>query len=348
MSKKRNSHYEAPTLPPAIAVLAETAQVTGGDLLAEAGRAVMAQHAMKLYAHLPGALAGNDPHDVHQMRVATRRLRASLQATAVAYQAKRVDTLRRHLRKLARALGEVRDRDVLLMRLRQDAEAPTDETPQQNELTAAVERLQAERDAAHQELVAELKRKRMARLLQELNDFLECPLEEVQADDEGLPLLVRHHAGSALWNEFEAVRRFETVMADASSERLHELRIAAKHLRYTLELYEPALGERAHGLLKQVTKLQEHLGNLHDADVALAYLGAAQASPSGHPNHNAQNGAAPGDTTDEQPQPMSQLDTYMQARTAVRNSLQASAGPLWQQLVGDETRWELAQMITAL
>ncbi len=348
MSKKRNSHYEAPTLPPAIAVQANTAGFTGRDLLAEAGRTMMAQHATKLYAHLPGALAGNDPHDVHQMRVATRRLRASLQATAVAYQPKRVDTLRRHLRKLARALGEVRDRDVLLLRLRQDAEASRNVTGEQHdELSAAVERLQTERDGAHQELAAELKRKRTARLLQELNDFLECPLAEVQAEDNGLPLLVRHHAGSALWHEFEAVRRFETVMADASSERLHELRIAVKHLRYTLELYEPALGEGAHGLLKQVTKLQEHLGNLHDADVAIAYLGAAQAVHNGHHNHNAQNGAAPDDTT-QQTQPISQLAHYIHTRTAERNSLQESADPLWEQLVGDETRRQLAQLITAL
>lgn len=360
MSKKRKSSYEAPTPPPEIAVLAETAEFTGTDSLAAAGRAVMANHAMKLYGHLPGALSGDDPHDVHQMRVATRRLRASLEATAIAYQPDQVSKLRRHLRKLARILGEVRDRDVLLLRLRQDAAATAGDTQlhtvlerieteeQQNELQAAIERLQTERDEAHRELVAELKRKRTARLLQELNDFLLCPLDQVQAEDDGLPLLVRHHAGSALWHEYEAVRRFETVMDTASAERLHELRIAAKHLRYTLELYEPALGETTRSLLKQVTKLQEHLGNLHDADVALAYLGAASATHVTPTAQNMQNGSTPDDTSDAQQQPMSQLSEYIQTRTAERNNLQESAKPLWQQLVGDETRQHLAQMITAL
>ncbi len=293
------------------------------------------------------------------MRVATRRLRSSLQATAAAYRPQRVKQLRRRLRNLARSLGEVRDRDVLLMRLRSDAEAVADNTQlqtvierfeteeQQDELQAAINQLQGERDKAHAELVAELGRKRTRRLLQELTDFLTWPLEDVQAEDEGLPLLVRHYAGSALWREYEALRRFETVMPRASAERMHELRIAAKHLRYTTELFEPALGEDAHRIIKQVTALQEHLGNLHDADVAIAYLEAEHAARRpARVGHNG-DGAAPDAGPDEQAQG-SRMNEYIATRTAERNGLLVSAEPLWQQLVGDDTRGRLAQMISVL
>jgi CHAD domain-containing protein len=355
MAKKRQSETTLPELPHEIVLLAEKEHFVGSDLLAEAGRRVMAQHTKKLYGHLPGVLSGDDPHDIHQMRVATRRLRASLQATATAYRPELVISLRRQLRRLARVLGEVRDRDVLLMRFRKDAKKlarkmlPASETEQpalvQDELQAVIERLQDEREAAHGELVEELGRKRTVRLLNELNQFLTYPLQDVQADDGGLPLLVHHHAGSALWREYESVRRFETIMQDASSEQLHDLRIACKYLRYTLELFESALGEDAHGLLKQVVAMQEHLGNVHDTDVALEYLEAQHPPLSQPTSANRANGATAETPDVEQP---SRIVQYIDMRRGERDELIASVQPLWQQLVDQNTRATLGRVISSL
>lgn len=58
-------------------------------------------------------------------------------------------------------------------------------------------------------------------------------------------------------------------MPTATSEQLHALRIAGKHLRYTLELFEAPLGGEAEQLLEPVRALQEQLGQIHDADVAV-------------------------------------------------------------------------------
>ncbi len=357
MAKKRQSPAVLPELPPEVAISAEQGQFAGSDLLAEAGRRVMAQHTKKLYGHLPGVLLGDDPHDIHQMRVATRRLRASLQATSAAYRPELVITLRRHLRKLARVLGEVRDRDVLLIRLRKDAKKLAREAgkslenqqaePQQDELQVVIERLQDERAAAHVELVEELNRKRTTRLLNELNQFLTRPLQEVQADDNGLPLLVHHYAGSALWREYEAVRRFETIILDASSEQLHDLRIACKYLRYTLELFEPALGEDAQGVLKQVTAMQEHLGNVHDTDVALQYLQAAHSTHTQPPTTTNRSNGAAAETAENEAQ-SSRIGQYIDMRIGERSELIGSVQPLWQQLVDQNIRTTIARMISAL
>jgi CHAD domain-containing protein len=232
-----------------------------------------------------------------------------------------------------------RDTDTL-----QEREQPE---PQQDALQAVIARLQDERDAAHSALVEELGRKRTVRLLTELSQFLTCPLQEVQADDNGLPLLVHHYAGSTLWREYEAVRRFETIMEDASSEQLHDLRIACKYLRYTLELFEPALGENAEGLLKQVTAMQEHLGNVHDTDVALDYLAAARAERSLPPTSaNRSNGATTAtEDVDQQP---SRVTQYIEMRSAERSELIAGVQPIWQQLVDESTRRTLAGMIGGL
>jgi CHAD domain-containing protein len=304
---------------------------------------------------MPGVLTGDDPHDVHQMRVATRRLRASLEATEAAYDPERVDSLRSRLRKLARALGEVRDRDVLLLRLREDAakiaaaatmhaEADGAEQPP-TDLQGAIDRLSKERNKAHGTLVGELSRKRTRRLLDELTSFLTAPLEEVEAtQDARMPVLVRHDAGSALWREYEAVRRFETMMPTATSEQLHELRIAAKHLRYTMELFEPALGATAKDVIKQVEGLQEHLGRLHDTDVAIDYLTTTATRPgkkSGQA-HASENGKA------GMEQRVNVLDEYVAARRKERDALIAGALPLWQGLVDDETRHRVAAMIAGL
>jgi CHAD domain-containing protein len=370
MSRDRTASVDLPVLPDAIAALAEDVSFSGADPLALAGRKVMAKHTQKLYAHLPGVISGDDPHDVHQMRVATRRLRACLESTAPAYRDKVVVSLRKRLRRLARALGEVRDRDVLLIRLHHDRD---ESESQRDAIEATIERVQAERDEAHAALLKELDRKRTARLLAELHAFLACPLEEVAAPDGDLPLLVRHYAGSAIWREYEQVRRFETALSNASSERLHELRIACKHLRYTLELYEPALGEEARQLIKGVTAMQEHLGDLHDTDVAIAYLESrnGDTSDDSQPDDGRQaaDGGSPTRTSEDQadappavmgdaaagggasglilPEHAPQR-SYLESRIEQRRVLLAGVEPLWAQLSSEQRRRKLAKLIAVL
>jgi hypothetical protein len=53
---------------------------------------------------------------------------------------------------------------------------------------------------------------------------------------------------------------------------LHNLRIAAKRLRYTLEVFEEVLPAACHAIVKEVTSVQDELGELHDSDVMIALL----------------------------------------------------------------------------
>lgn len=333
---------QLPTLPEALDGMAKRADFSSDDMLAHAARAIIAKHTRKLYNHLPGVLNGDDPHDVHQARVSTRRLRACFEATAVAFEEKPVRTLRRSLRLLARALGEVRDRDVLLMRLRADAEqyAPEERTP----LLDVISQVEAERTAAHKALLVELGRKRTTRLLYALNDFLLSPLETVQAETE-LPLLVRHYAGSALMRRYEEVRQFETLMPNATSEQLHQLRIACKHLRYTLELFEPALPDTVQAVTKLVTEMQEHLGDLHDADVALIYLGidptALEQQHQDAVPQASSDGAAPELAHDA-------LAAYIAQRREQRAQLIEGVTPLWDRLTDLTNRRMLTGAIAML
>ena len=73
---------------------------------------------------------------------------------------------------------------------------------------------------------------------------------------------------SRVWAAYEALRAYEPVMRWADVTTLHDLRIAAKWLRYTLEFVREALGRDAGPVIEKVVALQDHLGWLHDADVA--------------------------------------------------------------------------------
>jgi CHAD domain-containing protein len=53
---------------------------------------------------------------------------------------------------------------------------------------------------------------------------------------------------------------------------LHNLRIAAKRLRYTLEVFEEVLPEACRAIVKELTHIQDELGALHDSDVMIALL----------------------------------------------------------------------------
>ena len=56
------------------------------------------------------------------------------------------------------------------------------------------------------------------------------------------------------------------------SDELHDLRIAAKRLRYTLEIFADVLPEESSSVVEEVTQIQEELGALHDSDVMVALL----------------------------------------------------------------------------
>jgi CHAD domain-containing protein len=70
-----------------------------------------------------------------------------------------------------------------------------------------------------------------------------------------------------VWAAYEGVRGYESVLRWADVPTLHELRIAGKWLRYSVEFVREALGADADPLIARVTALQDHLGLMNDADV---------------------------------------------------------------------------------
>jgi CHAD domain-containing protein len=113
--------------------------------------ALIAERWQTVLAAVPVAIEGTDIEGVHDVRVASRRLRAALDIAAPAFPGKWYTALRRTAKEITSALGTVRDRDVLLEALYEDrSAAPLAEHPGIDRL---IERVERERVAARGEMV---------------------------------------------------------------------------------------------------------------------------------------------------------------------------------------------------
>lgn len=240
------------------------------DPMAEAGRKVLLVHFERMLLYEPGSRLGQDIEAVHDMRVATRRMRSALRLFGPFYEPETLRYYRRHLRSVAYALGEVRDLDVFMDKAQQYVRAnpATDLTP----LFAAWEiRLADSRDI----LIAELDRKKTGRFIQRFHAFLTTPGEGALSFDREGPVTatqVRHVAPRLIYELFEQVRAYDTVLENASLTTLHALRIDFKRLRYALEFFEEVLGRDAKAVIQEVKGMQDHLGDLNDTRFAAEML----------------------------------------------------------------------------
>jgi triphosphatase len=229
------------------------------DLLAEAGRKVLARHLERFFDREAEARSG-DNLALKQMRVASRRMRATWRAFAPAY--RRADERRyvSELRGVARRLGAVRDLDVLLEKL------PSDEG-----LAPLVEAWQARRETAWNELLTTLDSGEYGDFIDDYRNFVAH--SGAASTARGRSRRVSDSAASLVWSAYEQVRSAEPNMAGAgrpqpAPEELHALRIAARQFRYTIEAFRDVLDESAvTSLLERLVRLQDALGELNDADV---------------------------------------------------------------------------------
>jgi CHAD domain-containing protein len=220
-------------------------------------QAMMAIQLAEILAHDPGTRLGRDPEQLHQMRVATRRLRALLRAGRPLLDLEWAEGLREEIRWLGDALGAVRDLDVLQEHL--ETEMATLAPPDARAGRALLRSLDGDRTQARQAMIDALRSERYLRLL----ETLEAAVQKPRVVDAGVGL------GEIAADEFRRLRRaVEALGPDPSDQELHEVRIKGKRARYAAELAEPETGKPAARFIKQAKVLQDLLGEHQDAVVA--------------------------------------------------------------------------------
>lgn len=213
------------------------------------------------------------PEDVHQARVATRRLRSDLATFSLLVDSSWIRNLRHELAWLGDALGSVRDADVLLDQLRADARqlGEIDHQPAAHLLVT----LEADRCRAQRTLGEVLDSPRYLALLDSLVDAANVPCLTPLAETPAArlaPELVE-----AAWSRLAGA--IDGLGDAPSDEALHRVRIKAKRCRYAAEAVAPVVGKAAARLARRVAALQGVLGELHDAVVAERRLREMVAAP---------------------------------------------------------------------
>jgi CHAD domain-containing protein len=230
------------------------------------GRLLAYDYLLRLEAAEPRA------HDVHQARVASRRLRSDLKTLKAVVDPVWNDHMRDDLRWLGNLLGEVRDLDVLRQQIESDRPEGADAGPRELDTVLSAQRRRAV-TALHEGLDSD----RYVRLLDRLDAasvspplFVNAPRGHVavhpgQPARRGLPR-VAHVPWRSLRKRVRKAGRTPTDV------QLHKIRIGAKQLRYACELASPVEGKPARRTARRAERLQTVLGEHHDAVFAEAWL----------------------------------------------------------------------------
>ena len=245
-------------------------RLSAHDPMPVALRHIVARHLRRLRQDDPGTRIGEDPEALHDMRVATRRLRAAVRIFEAGLPTRAQQRLSQELRWLGETLGGVRDLDVQLAKLASfSTAAPAGFRPP---LRCLRDYLVTERTSRRGAMLARLETKRYWRLLLQLEGFASSRAPRRPRDPEALQPIAT--AGRrAIKKAFRRLlERGAKIHEMPRPEDLHALRIRAKRLRYLLEFLQELTGKAGRRLVKQLTKLQDLLGSYHDAVVAAEFV----------------------------------------------------------------------------
>jgi CHAD domain-containing protein len=225
-----------------------------------------------LAAQIPGVRAQRGSEPVHDLRVASRRVRTALGLLDEATPAKRYRRWDGQLKRLASALSRARDTDVQADFLRAFLKAHRD-PPLRPGIQRLLLRLRERRRKQQVKIRRELDRFVARGTLREIRrEFL--PIEKPRRSPGPSRSAAAEPPARAGRTPRPILKRLEEMLAyepyiakPHRRKELHRMRIAAKHFRYALEAFAPRYGRRLDPWIRTAKRLQTELGEVHDCDV---------------------------------------------------------------------------------
>lgn len=228
----------------------------------EAAAAILAAKCAPMFALARAAASGTDPEALHDMRVASRRVREAMSLFEHVYPRKGFARTYSEVRRVTSILGDVRDADVFISGFERLVSGATSS----DELTALAYLIAFRRGQRSEKL------RRLARRFAKLDlahsgkafeKFCAKPRKNAES---AVPLAAL--AQDAIVSRLTSAYGFlPAALAPENTEAQHAMRIACKRLRYCVETMAPCLGEAFKGIYEPVRKFQDALGDLHDSDV---------------------------------------------------------------------------------
>jgi len=230
------------------------------------GAKIINAHVLAMYAEIEGVLAARDIEYIHRMRVASRRLRSALALFEVCFSGKEFKTYSRDVREVTRSLGVARDLDVQLALLESVMSEFSDPKliPGLHRLEL---RLKQQRADAQKEVIATIQTLQADDTLVSLAKWA-APFREMS---EGVylfsPALYELAFSGINARLKELLEHAAYIQDERNITELHNMRISAKRLRYTMEAFADLYGANLKPFINQTRKFQDMLGDIHDADV---------------------------------------------------------------------------------
>ncbi len=228
-----------------------------------------------------GVKAAQDSEYIHRMRVASRRLRAALPLFASCIPEKKYRQWMQEIQRITRALGDARDTDVqiaFLIKLEKRKAAgilAKDPNPAQRILfkgeaeSILLSLLQKKRKKLQTAVVSALEKLENSGVINDMRIFFGDQKEKARSTrKKPSPYGIAPVAAMRIARRLDLLLSHEPWVhnPDAIAEH-HAIRIAAKKLRYTMEIYAPLYRRGLKKTLRRIKKIQEILGDLHDCDV---------------------------------------------------------------------------------
>jgi CHAD domain-containing protein len=213
-----------------------------------------------------GIIEDVDTECLHDFRVAIRRTRSALGQIKAVFPARLTARFKRDFAYLGAITNPLRDLDVYLLRQdRYQARLPEHLRADIEPLFAS---LQRQRAKAHTTLVRHLRSKKYTTMMTDWEAFLTSPPEpEASAPQAARPIL--SVARKRIRKKCRAVVKLGTQLINHPDDKsLHQLRIECKKLRYLLEFFSSLfVTDDIAPLIKRLRRLQNNLGDFHDACV---------------------------------------------------------------------------------
>jgi len=233
------------------------------------------RQAKQLAEQLDGICQAEDIEFVHRARVASRRLRIALRMFRDCFGTKRAKRWRKQIRRVTAELGDARDKDVqieflcgILDELKERGCYPG--------IARLLVQVERQREQLQPKVVGAIERLRTGRIVEEMQTTAKRILADLKTPEltSRTPFACAQ-TGRHICRRLEQMLSHQDSLRDAEDkQRHHAMRIAAKRLRYTLEIAKPVYDEQLEAIVEAVRKVQTLLGEIHDCDVWIDQLGA--------------------------------------------------------------------------
>lgn len=227
----------------------------------------------ELYGFHEVALDWSDPEGVHSMRVASRRLRSALRDFTPYLRKRSLTSVQKRFKSVADALGDVRDQDVAIMALAKiETNAPAELSPGLKQLIDTRKEL---RDEARKKLKSILEKNQLEQLQSDFVAGVDAATAmQGRKTQPALELTFLKMSRAVILDRLKELEQLSNdLFKPFEVENLHEMRIAAKRLRYAVELFQQCWGRSIATHAKRAARIQTALGDVHDCDVWIVDLG---------------------------------------------------------------------------